>query len=117
MWPWRETGPWHLIDQDRALVFSDGVQFLCELWVSVSAYLAALIALLIRCFTGPGFLEAQGAVQGFRPRLLYPASLADHRDGLRGCRSCCLESFYPVVQGPFLMLSWVCVMARCPFFA
>ncbi|MGI6389324.1 MAG: O-antigen ligase family protein [Kiritimatiellia bacterium] len=110
---------WSLIEQDRALVFSDGLQFLCEHGVfGAGLVLAAIIALLVPLC--------------YRARVLWQNKMSRETSGhaafllrlspivVTGCVAavlCCLESFIASpFRAPAVMLSWVCVLAALPAF-
>lgn len=110
---------WHLIDQDRALVFSDGVQFLCEYGVfGVGLMLAALIALLIPLFYRARVLWKHKERHKASDRAFFILRLSPII--VTGCVAavlCCLESFVASpFRAPSVMLSWVCVLAALPVF-
>ncbi|HRT30439.1 MAG TPA: hypothetical protein P5527_11655 [Kiritimatiellia bacterium] len=110
---------WRFIDQDRALVFNDGVQFLCEYGVfGVGLMLAALIALLIPlCYRVRILWQHKdrhgGNVRAFFILRLSPIIVT----GGVAAAFCCLESFVASpFRAPSVMLSWVCVLATLPAF-
>lgn len=110
---------WRLIDQDRALVFSDGVQFLCEYGVfGVGLMLAALIALLIPVCYRARILWQHKESYGAPDRSYFILRLSPII--VTGCVAaalCCLESFIASpFRAPSVMLSWVCVLAALPAF-
>jgi len=132
--PWTGVGPdgfyhyvalavtqdqWSLIEQDRAFVFNDSLQFLCEFGVfGAGLVLAAIIALLVPLC--------------YRARVLWQNKMSRETSGhaafllrlspivVTGCVAavlCCLESFIASpFRAPAVMLSWVCVLAALPTF-
>jgi len=110
---------WGLIEQDRASVFSDGIQLLCEYGVfGIGLILAAIIALLVPLC--------------HRARVLWQRKMGHETSGhaafllrlppivVAGCVAvvlCSLESFIASpFRTPAVMLSWVCVLAALPAF-
>ena len=104
-----EPDEWTAIEKDRAYVYNDGVQFLCEYGVvGTGVLLTALIILWwpVCC----------------RMRLVWETRNQSHLSpivvsGILATMLCCLESF---TASPFrsaaVMLSWVCVLASIPAF-
>jgi hypothetical protein len=111
-------GEWRAVEEDRAYVFNDGLQFLCEYGVFGAGLLfAGVIALLGSVCSrmrsaGQHKTPDQNTERSFLFRL-SPIVVS----GALAALLCCLESF---IASPFrsvaLLLAWVCVMASMPAF-
>jgi hypothetical protein len=109
---------WRAVEKDRACVYNDGIQFLCEYGVFGAGLLfAALVTLLIPvCYRARlmGWHQTRGAGPD-RPFLLRLSPVV--LSGGLATVLCCLEGF---VASPFrsaaVLLSWTCVLASMPAF-
>jgi hypothetical protein len=107
---------WKMIETDRACVYNDGVQFLCEYGVfGAGMLLVALITLLVPIFARIRQLGSKAGEKGKRdPVVLWSPTLVG---GILALFLCGLES---MVASPFrssaVLLAWSCVMAALPAF-
>lgn len=113
-----EADDWKAFEKDRAYVYNDGIQFLCEYGMIGASFLVASLIVLLGSICSRARLVWGKQVPGMDPDRFFLFRL--HPVVVTGALAlllCCLES---VNANPFrssaVLLSWVCVLSSMPAF-